>query len=80
MSKNGVRFQSVAGLSITTNKRIFKHPEIYDVPELHWKEPEEGEVSSFIVNQPFNVIIIDKESDSVLYNGRVKVPQPVNTE
>ncbi len=79
VSKNGVRFQSVAALNLATNKRSYRHPDLFDVPELHWQEPKDEEVKSFVVNQPFSVIIVDRESESILYNARVKVPQPAST-
>lgn len=77
--KNGVRFQSVAALNLTTGKRTFKHPEVSEKPELLWQEPKAEEINLFLVNQPFGVILIDKESESILYNGKVKVPQNLNT-
>lgn len=74
VGKNGVYFQSVAALNLATNKRAFKHPDIAEKPETRWQEPGEEEVTSFTVNQPFGVILLDRETEAVLFNGRVKVP------
>ncbi|CDS40645.1 Estrogen regulated protein EP45 [Echinococcus multilocularis] len=77
VSRSGVRLFSVGTLSLGTGRHQFKHPDLFEVPILG--PPGDGdakEVHSFTVNQPFSVIIINRKSDCVLYQVRVKVPEP----
>uniref|UniRef100_A0A0R3WTJ9 SERPIN domain-containing protein n=1 Tax=Hydatigena taeniaeformis TaxID=6205 RepID=A0A0R3WTJ9_HYDTA len=79
VSRSGIRLFSVGTLCLGTDRHQFRHPDLFEVPNL--EEPGEMEakdIHSFVVNQPFTVILIDRESDCVLYQARIKVPEPVS--
>ncbi|KAM3184948.1 hypothetical protein ACTXT7_007350 [Hymenolepis weldensis] len=84
VSRSGVRLTAIASLGLTTEYSEYTHPDLFDVSDITSSTlaPQEKEVRSFIVNQPFSVFLIDRESDCVLYQARVKVPEavPVSSE
>lgn len=79
ISRSGVRLISVASLGLTTDHSPSKNQDVFDLPDLNTPTfaPQEKEMKSFIVNQPFSVFLVDRESECVLYQARVKVPEPV---
>lgn len=84
VSRSGVTLTAVASFGLTTEYSKYIHPDLFDVPDITspTPAPQEKEVRSFIVNQPFSVFLVDRESDCVLYQARVKVPEavPVSSE
>lgn len=79
VSRSGVRLLSVGTLSLGTGRHHFKHPDLFEVPTLEAPgDMDPKEVHTFLVNQPFAVILIDRESDCVLYQARIKVPEPLS--
>ncbi|VDK33096.1 unnamed protein product, partial [Taenia asiatica] len=79
VSRSGIRLLSVGTLSLETNQHQFRHPDLFEVPTLEAPgDVDPKEVHFFLVNQPFAVILIDRESDCVLYQARIKVPEPLS--
>uniref|UniRef100_A0A0R3S9G4 SERPIN domain-containing protein n=2 Tax=Hymenolepis diminuta TaxID=6216 RepID=A0A0R3S9G4_HYMDI len=84
VSRSGVRLTAVASFGLTTEYSKYIHPDLFNVPDITSPTlaPQGKEVRSFIVNQPFSVFLVDRESECVLYQARVKVPEdvPVSSE
>ncbi|KAL5113120.1 Serpin-Z1A [Taenia crassiceps] len=79
VSRSGIRLFSVGTLSLGTGRHQFRHPDLFEVPNLEAPgDTDPKEAHSFVVNQPFTVILIDRESDCVLYQARIKVPEPLS--
>ncbi|KAL5971636.1 hypothetical protein TSMEX_000670, partial [Taenia solium] len=77
VSRSGIRLLSVGTLNLETNQHQFRHPDLFEVPTLEAPgDVDPKGLHSFLVNQPFAVILIDRESGCVLYQARIKVPEP----
>ncbi|KAM7539894.1 hypothetical protein Aperf_G00000029489 [Anoplocephala perfoliata] len=78
VSKSGVRLLSVASLGLSTHHDQFKPVDPFEVPDSKVSKGEEmKEINSFVVNQPFAIFLVDRKSACVLYQARVKFPEPL---
>lgn len=79
VSRNGVQLLSVASLGLTAGHCQHKPVDLFEASNSEASEETKSkEIRSFVVNQPFSVFLIDLESDCVLYQARVKVPEPLS--